>query len=124
MERPSLQKCTPEVRQYIEQLESDLKKFNESPLVDSYLATLQFLNNIDSQIINGHIDIFDNDNKPKFEMAHRFLLEKTPYLEQLKYIRKEMSPEQALELEDKVKEKAIGLAEKIAISKRNGTAKI
>jgi len=57
-------------------------------------------------------------------MAHRFLLEKTPYLEQLKYIRKEMSPEQALELEDKVKEKAIGLAEKIAISKRNGTAKI
>ena len=102
----------------ISELETELSIFKESPLVNSYLSTLTFINKIDKQIKDKDIDIFNAENKPIFEMAHKYQTEKIPYLEQLEWLRNKMSPEQQKEANEKIKHDNLGIAEKIALKNK------
>ncbi len=101
---------------YIKYLEDELSLFTNSPLVASYMSTLTFLNRMNKQIIDKEIDIFDEKAKPKFEMAHKFLTEKQPYLEQLEYIRALMTPDKQKELQREVEIANLNMAERLALS--------
>lgn len=124
MERPPIKDKA--ILAYVEYLEAELKIYKESPLVSSYLSTLTFIETTDQSIIDKADTMLSVENKPIFEMAHKYNIEKIPYFEQLKWLRKEMSPEQVKELDTKLTEHRIAkktrmnIAEKIAL---NGTEK-
>ena len=106
--------------EYIEYLEAELLQYTDSPLLESYLSTLTFLNRVNRQIIANEIDIFEEKVKPKFEMAHKFLTEKQPYLEQLEYIRALMTPDKQKELKKAVSHQNLPYAERLALNALNG----
>ena len=105
---------------YIASLEGELKKFKESPYVNSFLSCYRTIENWNRQLSENEIDIFNVEDKAKFDMAHKYLTEQKPYIEQLEYLRKLMTPEQQKELAEKVKYENLGMAEKIALQKKNG----
>jgi len=100
---------------YFDHLEAELLQYTDSPLKESYLSTLTFLNRVNKQIIENEINIFEEKAKPKFEMAHKFLTEKQPYLEQLEYIRALMTPEKQKELKKEVELQNLNMAERMAL---------
>jgi hypothetical protein len=105
----------------IDELRAELKKYTESPFVDSYLSTLTFINNTDKDITEKSGELFTIDNKVLFEMAHKYQIEKIPYFEQLEWLRSKMSPEQASELDEKIttqriKKSRVNIATQIAIN--------
>jgi len=104
----------------ISDLETELRQFKESPLVNTYLSTLTFINATDRSINEESDRMFTVENKPLFEMAHKYQTEKIPYLELLEWIRNKMSPEQQKELNEKIKHETLGIAEKIALNNKNG----
>jgi len=104
---------------YIKYLEDELVQYTSSPLLASYLSTLSFLNRVNRQIIENEINIFDEKAKPRFDMAHKFLTEKQPYLEQLEYIRALMTPELQKELQKEIAISNLNMAERLAL-KSNG----
>ena len=97
MERPKIKDIT--VSSYVDHLESKLKVYEESPLVKSYLACLTTIDCWNEQLIKTEINIMDAQQKDNFAMAHKYLTEMKPYIEQLDYLRKLMSPEQKKEAE-------------------------
>jgi len=118
MQKPNLKNTPKEVQEYIGYLEKNLSQFTDSPYLNSYLACWHTIENWNSQLQGKSIDIFNTEEKPKFEMAHKYLTEMKPYIEQLEYLRKLMTPEQQKELSEKIKMENVGLAEKLAL--KNG----
>lgn len=104
----------------IKEQDEELRKFKESPLASSYLSCLKTIERWNKQLYDKEIDIFNIEDKPKFDMAHKYLTEQKPYIEQLEYLRKLMTPEQQKELAEKVKYENLGLAEKLALKAKNG----
>jgi len=100
---------------YIEYLETELKKFTQNPLVESYRATYHFINKINGQIITNQIDIFDEDFKKVYDMLHKFLIDKQSLLQDVEITRKSMTPEQEKELQRKLAVDNLPMAEKMAI---------
>jgi len=120
MKRPAKIK-DEDVLAYIDFLEAELRVFTESPLIQAYLSTLNFLNKIDAQIIEREIDIFAEKSKPQFEMAHKFLTEKQAYLEQLEYLRAAMTPEKQKQLRKELELDSLPMPERMALIKsQNG----
>jgi len=115
MKRPSIIK-DKEALKYIEHLELELSQYTNSPLKESYLSTFAFLNRVNKQIIEHEIDIFDEKAKPRFDMAHKFLTEKQPYLEQLEYIRALMTPDKQKELQKDIEFQNLNMAERLALN--------
>ncbi len=100
---------------YIEYLETELKKFTENPLVESYRATYHFINKINGQIITNQIDIFDEDFKKVYDMLHKFLIDKQSLLQDLEITRKSMNPEQEKELQKRLKDDNQPITVKLAL---------
>lgn len=105
----------------IEQLEIELAVFNNSPLKESYLSTLNFLNRINKQIIEKEIDIFADGTKDTFGMCHKFMSEKQAYINNLESMRKAMTPDQQKELAKDIEFQNLGVAERMAIKARDGS---
>lgn len=132
MERPSLTKCSPEIRLYIESLESELKQFKESPYCTTYITilnqiesfneqlTIKKVQTLEGEIVLGKIDLFADKEAKEFDRGWKYMLEATEMLTHLDELRKLMTPEQQAEAQKEVMLKNIGLAEKIAM-KQNGT---
>jgi hypothetical protein len=118
MKKPSKIKDREAVK-YIAYLEDELFQYTNSPLLASYLSTLTFLNRVNKQIIEKEIDIFDEKAKPRFDMAHKFLTEKQPYLEQLEYIRALMTPNKQKELQKEIEILNLNMAERLALNVKN-----
>ena len=99
MERPPIKDKS--VLAYVEYLESKFK----SPYYNSYTACKTTIDRWNAQLMKREIDIFDSENKSIFDMAHKFLTEQKPYLEQLEYLSKLITPEEVKEGESrKIKE--------------------
>jgi len=122
MTKPNLKYVPKEIEQYIEFLEEELEKFLSSPYLDSYRACMNTIQSWNRQLTAQEIDIFNVEDKPKFEMAHKYLTEQKPYIEQLEYLRSLMNPMQQREIMKNIENKKLGIAEKIAL--KNGNAKI
>lgn len=80
----------------------------ESPFEDSYLATYNTITSFNQKLREAKIDILNIDDKPKFEMAHKYLVELDGYLATLEKIRSRMSPEHQKKMDAKIKEAKIG----------------
>lgn len=101
---------------YVEYLENRLKVYEQSPYVSSYLSLAQTIDNWNKQLFEHQINILNVEDKPKFEMAHKFLTEQKPYIEQLEYLRKLMTPEEQREIAKKKSIENVGVAEKMAMN--------
>lgn len=104
------------VAEYVSYLEEQLKKFQQSPYVDAYLTLLRVTSDWNAQIQSQQIDLFGDKDEKQFDRAHKYLVEQRPYYEQMEYFRNLMSPEQRKELDKKIKDQNLGMAEKIAIN--------
>lgn len=71
-----------------------LKYYEQSPFVSSYEATYSTIERFNEQLKHNEIDIFNINDKPRFEMAHKYLTELDGYLTTLEKIRERMSPEE------------------------------
>ncbi len=114
MEKPK--KIPKDVAPYVEYLEERVKKFESSPYVTSYISLLNQIDNWNKQLSDKPIDLFAESTDKSFDRAHKYFTEQTPYFEQLAYLRKQMSPEEKVEVEAVVRKKKerIAIAEKIA----------
>lgn len=99
----------------IEELLRAYLMFSESPLISSYFATFNTIERWNSQLENNDIDILNSEDKTKFEMAHKYLIELDGYLETLEKIRKRMMPEMQENLNDIKKAKKMGKINSVAI---------
>ena len=117
MKRP--EKIAKDVLPYVEYLEGLIK----SPFFNSYIACKTTTDRWNNQLIANEIDLFNPEDKAKFDMAHKYLTEQKPYLEQLEYLLSKMTPEEKDEAEKKLISEA-GSAEHLALKHlKNGTAK-
>jgi hypothetical protein len=116
MEKPTAIKDKNAIA-YIEFLETKLK----SPYYNSFLALKTTIDNYNAQLIANKVDLFDVDDKAKFEMSHKYLTEQKPYLEQMEYLLNKMSPEEKETANEKLLD-AANPAELLALKhKKNGT---
>lgn len=86
--------------------------YTESPFEDSYTATYKTIQSFNSKLQESKIDILSIEDKPKFEMAHKYLTELDGYLSTLEKIRSRMSPEHAKKVDEKMKEEKLGAKDK------------
>lgn len=86
-----------------EQLKQLLEIYEKSPFESSYLACRRTIENFNRQLQSEEINILNIDDKPKFEMAHKYLTELDGYLATLDKIRMRMNPEEAKAAEQRVK---------------------
>jgi hypothetical protein len=103
-----------------EQLKLELAKFKESPYLTAFNANRKFMEDNCQTIENNTLDYSDSENKPIWEVRHKFLTEIQPYLENDEFLRNKMSPEQLKEANEKIKHDNLGIAEKIALKNKNG----
>lgn len=96
-----------ELAQENEHLKELLKIYEESPFESSYIACKSTIENFNKQLSEKEINIFDIEDKPKFEMAHKYLTEIDGYLASLDKIRSRMNPEIAKDLDKKAKQAKI-----------------
>ena len=117
MERPS--KIPKDILPYVEWLEAKTK----SPFYNSYVALKITTERWNKQLTEKEIDLFSIEDKPLFDMAHKYLTEQKPYLEQMDFLLGKMTPQEKDEAEKKLLEEA-GSAEHLALKhSRNGTNK-
>lgn len=98
----------PEVRELVE----SYIFYAESPFEDSYTATYKTIQSFNVKLKESKIDILNIEDKPKFEMAHKYLTELDGYLNTLEKIRARMSPEYAKRIDEKLKEDKMGNKDK------------
>lgn len=96
-------------KQRIKELEDKLARFEKSPLKNAYLSVLETMTTWFEQIKTSKINITDSEDKPKFEMVHKFFTELMFYLETLDKIRAKMTPAESKELEGGAVEEMIKL---------------
>jgi len=118
MEKPIIKDKV--VQAYVDELEEKLRKYEESPYCNSYLALLYQIEAWNSQLVDTPIDLFGDRENKEFDRAHKFFTEQRPYFEQLDYLRKLMTPETQIELQKKIKNQKLGMAEKLAMKAKNG----
>lgn len=117
MERPSI-KAGP-VLDYVEYLEKKIELYEKSPYSSSYLACKKTIDRWNNQLLDTEISILEAEQKPMFDMAHKYLTEQKPYIDQLEYLRGKMSPEDKKAADEIQKTENLGIAEKLAV-KNNG----
>lgn len=87
----------------IETLKNRLEFYEESPYNIAYKASKNTVDKLCSQLEENHIDLFTVEDKPKFEMIHKFLTELSSYIDTIEKIRAKMNPEIAAEIDEKAK---------------------
>lgn len=120
------------VLSYVEYLEGKIKKFEESPIVSTYLTILKQVDSFNNQlnlkesekiledgskitVQSGFIDLFSDKDDKSFDRAWKYLNEAELLIEQLDKLRKKMTPEQQKEAAEQEKINNLGLAEKLAL---------
>jgi len=117
MERPK--KIPKEILPYILYIEEMIK----SPYFDDYIALKTTRIRWNKQIMANEVNLFDEEDKAKFDMLHKYLTEQKPYIEQEAYLLSKMTPEQKDEAQKKLLAEA-GTAEHLALKhSKNGTNK-
>jgi hypothetical protein len=96
----------------IEELKSELKIYKDSPHENSYLACFKTIENFNDQLSAKKIDIFNVDETPIFEMAHKYLTELDGYLATLDKIRMRMNPEEAKAADQRAKHEKLNEKDK------------
>jgi hypothetical protein len=80
----------PDVKALVDQV----GKMLESPYYDPFISLLVQKTDWNRQYREKGMNLFDSDDKPVFEVAHKFFLEMKPYLELEEYLRQKLTPEQ------------------------------
>lgn len=144
MKRPDVAKLPRTIIDYIEHLESELKPFKESTLVDSYL-TLYFqvkdLNkqlqigdeevektigidkdgiSVKERVLPGKLDLFSHKDDKSIDRAFKFWDKVDEYEAKLTKMLKDMTPEQRELVNTKKMMADASVAEQLATEKRNG----
>jgi hypothetical protein len=100
----------------VEYLESRLKFYEESDYLESYMSIKKVVDHINLEIKNSISDVESKGYESVTKHA-----EKLPkFLAQLESFKAKMSPADRKSVEKRMQENA-GLAEKIALSEKNGT---
>jgi hypothetical protein len=102
----------------IDELRAELKKYTESPYLTAFNANRKFMEDNCEKIQNNMLDYSEPENKPIWEVRHKFLTEIQPYLENDEFLRNKMSPEQKRELEKEEKFNQLDIATKMAIKNK------
>lgn len=93
-------------------LKDKLKIYEESPHEIAYRAATNTVNKLSEQLKDKHIDLFNSEDKPKFEMMHKFLTELTFYLDTIDKIRAKMNPEIAKQIDKQAKQEKLNDTDK------------
>ncbi len=105
-----------------------IEKITSSPFFDGYVAVLTTITNLNAELQDGAATIISEANvssdgkveiKDKaFERSDKYIREMQSYYEQLDYFRKNFSPQQAQDIEDR----AIDLIDeaRLNLKKKNG----
>lgn len=91
----------------IQELRERLKFYEESPYETAYKATVNTIEKLSNQLIDKNIDLFNVEDKPKFEMIHKFMTELSFYLKTQEEIRSKMNPDIAKQIERAAKNKKL-----------------
>lgn len=142
MERPTVKDA--KILAYVEYLELELKKFTDSPYVNTYTTIKNQIDSFNEQLtidenqtverslgvtedgititekaIKGKIDLFGSKDSKEFDRGWKYMLESVDMNKKLDELRKLMLPSQQKELEEKQKMENLGIAEKIAMNAKN-----
>lgn len=139
MERPTVKDA--KILAYVEYLELELKKFTDSPYVNTYITIKNQLDSFNEQltiqnvreveiptegggtrfidVTPGKIDLFADKDAKEFDRSWKYMLEAVDMNKKLDELRKLMLPSQQKELEEKQKMENLGIAEKIAMNAKN-----
>ncbi len=118
MEKPII-KAGP-VLDYVNYLENKLGLYEKSPYSSSYLACKTTIDRWNEQLMETEISLLDSEQKPMFDMAHKYLTEQKPYIDQLEYLRGKMSPDDKKAADEIQKTQSLGIAEKLAVRNNGG----
>lgn len=80
----------PDVRELLDQI----ARLFESPYYAPFVSLLTQKSSWNKQYQSKAMNLFDSEDKPVFEVAHKFFLEMKPYLELEEYLRQKLTPEQ------------------------------
>ena len=101
------------LQQKIQELEEKLSIYEENPvLLSSYNACKVTVENYNQQLTDNKIDLLNVEDKPKFEMAHKYMTEMILYLNNIEKIRTMMSPAIAKKLDNQLKNDKASLKDK------------
>ena len=134
MERPL--KIPKDILPYVEEIESKLSIYENSPIVESYL-TIYFQvrsfnkqlqlgkeettvgeDGIDVSIQSGFVDLFADKEDKSFDRTKWYFENILDLNKTLDELRKLMTPEQQKEANEKIKHDNLGIAEKIALKNK------
>ena len=104
MQEKALQKKLEELENENAELLSKLKVYTDSPLETAYTAAVNTVNKYCEQCSKENVNLFDIEDKPKFEMVHKFMVELGLYLNTIDKIRSKMNPEIAKAIDKKTKQ--------------------
>lgn len=140
MERPPIKDKA--VLAYVEDLESELRKFKTSPYLKTYITisnqidsfneqlTIQTVKEVEIKvpggasqfvdIIPGKIDLFADKDSKEFDRGWKYLNECVDLNKKLDELRKLMTPEDLKELQKIEDLKNLPMAERMALKSRDG----
>ena len=113
MERPKSKDKS--VNEYIDFLETKLKKFTESPYTDPYVTLKMVVDQGNKKIRSLDIDFMDDGAEKVMASIEKFASKQKIYAEQLEHFRNKMTPADRKDVDQQMAENA-GLAERIALS--------
>jgi len=134
MERPKI--TSKEVLAYVEYLEQELDKFNQSPYKATYITLKSQIDSFNEQLtigseetktieidgqphelvtVKGKIDLFASKDAKEFDRAYKYLDDCLGFAKNLAELKKLLTPEERKDIEAKL-EQAAPLAERIALA--------
>lgn len=120
MEKPL--KLPKEALPYIEFLESELKKFTESPYSGSFLAISIQQDDFNNQLQTKSIDLFADKESKEFDRAKWYMENILDISNTRAELYKKLTPEETKEADSKLseirikKKQRIGIAEQLAVN--------
>lgn len=97
-------------KERIKELEEELSKYKESPLVEGYLGVLKQIDTCNRDLQNTPAGLRDSDDEKAFDRYNKYILSIDDYYNKLEILRDKMSPKQVKEVDSKVsKSKTLAL---------------
>lgn len=125
MERPSLKGLKDKsIVEYIESLENQLKVYNDSPYVASYLNLKRIVDQGNEQMGTIKIDILTDDGQKNYKAISKFALQLQEYGEQMEFFKSKMTSKEVEIVDGLVVKKSlgqkVGVAEQMALKEKDG----
>lgn len=88
------QKLLTHKEQNVRELAEQFLKIYSKPEYDSFVSLMVQYNNWLAQFKEKQIDLFSVEQKPIFEVAHKFFSEMKPYIDMISYLQSKLTKEE------------------------------